>query len=183
MRSARQQGQYLPHDWFPSPIPANVSLGAGSWLYSSFAFQHCQSKASRAVAIGCHSGLYNGTFFDLGPKGTVDIGDYCAIVGAVFAVDCAIRIGSYTFIAHEVVFADRAAAVPGTPTEHPPPSTGNIVVGENVWVGARSVLLSGADIGEGAVIGAGTVVDFPVPPFAIVAGNPARVVGDCRERR
>ena len=79
--------------------------------------------------------------------------------------------------------ADRAAAVPGTPTEHPPPSTGNIVVGENVWVGARSVLLSGADIGEGAVIGAGTVVDFPVPPFAIVAGNPARVVGDCRERR
>ena len=53
-----------------------------------------------------------------------------------------------------------------------------IVIGDNVWIGARASVLGGARIGEGAVIGALSVVDFEVPPFAIVGGNPARVVGE-----
>jgi acetyltransferase-like isoleucine patch superfamily enzyme len=52
-----------------------------------------------------------------------------------------------------------------------------VAIGRNAWIGARAILLGGADIGEGAIVGAGAVVDFPVPAFAIVAGNPARVVG------
>ena len=51
-----------------------------------------------------------------------------------------------------------------------------IVVGRNSWIGARAVLLTGAVIGEGAIVGAAAVVDFEVPPFATVAGNPARIV-------
>lgn len=174
--------RYLAHDWFPAPLPAGVTLGDGAWLYSSFAFRHCRSRAARAVRVGHDSGLYNGSFFDLGPNGSVEIGDYCAIVGAIFCVDCAVSIGSYALIAHEVVFADQQAAVPGAAPGRQAHRPGGIVLQENVWIGARSVVLSGARIGEGAIVGAGTVVDFEVPAFAIVAGNPARVLGDCRGR-
>lgn len=175
-----QPRRQLEHDWFPAPVPPGVTMGAGSWLYSSFAFQHCRSEADRVVRVGHDSGLYNGTFFDLGPGGTVEIGDYCAIVGAIFCVDCAVAIGSYAFVAHEVVFADHEAAIPGRSIGPARRTPAGIVLEENVWVGARSIVLSGAHIGEGAIVGAGTVVDFRVPAFAIVAGNPARIVGDCR---
>lgn len=53
---------------------------------------------------------------------------------------------------------------------------GPILVGNNVWIGDAAILLSGVSVGDGAVIGAGAVVTRDVPPFAIVAGSPARVI-------
>lgn len=53
----------------------------------------------------------------------------------------------------------------------------NIIVGEDVWLAANVTLLSGVTIGRGAIVGAGSVVRYDVPPYAIVAGNPAKVVG------
>lgn len=49
-------------------------------------------------------------------------------------------------------------------------------VGHDVWVGANSVILKGRNIGDGAIVGAGAVVTCDVPPYAIVVGNPARIV-------
>lgn len=51
-----------------------------------------------------------------------------------------------------------------------------VEIGNDVWIGASAVILGGIKIGEGAVIGAGSVVTRDVEPYAIVAGNPARVV-------
>ena len=51
-----------------------------------------------------------------------------------------------------------------------------INIGENVWMGLRTIILPGVTIGEGAVVGAGSVVTKDIPPLAIVAGNPARVI-------
>lgn len=53
---------------------------------------------------------------------------------------------------------------------------GDVVIGDEVWLGANSTVLSGVNIGTGAVIGAGAVVRSDVPPYAIVTGNPAKVV-------
>jgi acetyltransferase-like isoleucine patch superfamily enzyme len=53
---------------------------------------------------------------------------------------------------------------------------GSIVVGDDVWIGNRATILSGSQIGQGAVIGACAVVSGVVPPYAVMAGNPARVV-------
>ena len=53
-----------------------------------------------------------------------------------------------------------------------------IRVGDYVWVGAYALILPGVTIGNEAVVGAGTVVTREVPPRAIVAGNPAQVIGE-----
>lgn len=169
----------MSHDWFLRPLPDNVQLGAESWLYSAFAFIHCRSNRPCALRTGRGCGIYNGSFFDLGPEGQVDIGDHSTLVGVIVATNAMVRIGSYCFIAHEVVIADTAAAAP------PPPNAavtvgakhGSVVLGDDVWIGAGAVLLQGARIGDGAIVGAGAVVDFEVPPLAIVAGNPAGLVG------
>jgi virginiamycin A acetyltransferase len=56
------------------------------------------------------------------------------------------------------------------------PHKGDLVVGHDVWIGYRATLLAGVTVGHGAVIGAMSVVTSDVPPYAIVAGNPARVI-------
>jgi acetyltransferase-like isoleucine patch superfamily enzyme len=53
---------------------------------------------------------------------------------------------------------------------------GRISIGRGAWIGARAVVLQGVEIGDGAVVGAGAVVTRSVPPFAVVAGNPARLL-------
>ena len=55
-------------------------------------------------------------------------------------------------------------------------SHGNIVVKDDVWIGVNALILSGVTIGQGAIIGAGAVVTKEVPPYAIVAGVPAKVL-------
>lgn len=55
-------------------------------------------------------------------------------------------------------------------------SKGSIVIKDDVWVGANSLILSGVTIGQGAVVAAGSVVTKDVPPYAIVGGNPAKII-------
>ncbi len=55
-------------------------------------------------------------------------------------------------------------------------SKGDIVNGNDVWIGTQSVILSGATISDGAVIGANSVVNSTIPPYAVAVGSPAQVV-------
>ena len=55
-------------------------------------------------------------------------------------------------------------------------SKGDIVISDDVWIGYGSIILSGVHVGQGAVIAAGSVVNKDVPPYAIVAGVPAKVI-------
>jgi virginiamycin A acetyltransferase len=56
------------------------------------------------------------------------------------------------------------------------PSRGDTVVGNDVWLGYRALVLPGVTIGHGAIVAAASVVASDVPPYAIVGGNPARVI-------
>lgn len=51
-----------------------------------------------------------------------------------------------------------------------------VTIADDVWIGGRVIILPGVNIGEGAIVGAGAVVTKNVPPYAIVGGNPARVL-------
>jgi acetyltransferase-like isoleucine patch superfamily enzyme len=174
----------LENDWFPSVVPEDVTIGDRSWLYSSWAF--VQYAGERELKIGDDTGIYLASIFDVGPNGDVQIGDFVSIDSAVISTNHKVSIGSYTLISFSVVIADSAVAVPWSSRrslkEEGVSSDRDIVIGENVWIGARSIILGGARLGEGAIVGAFSVVDFEVPPFSIVAGNPARVVGTSAPR-
>ncbi len=62
------------------------------------------------------------------------------------------------------------------PAQHVPQSRGDTNIGHDVWIGNRATILPGITVGNGAVIGTGAVVSKDVPPFAIVVGNPARLI-------
>jgi len=53
---------------------------------------------------------------------------------------------------------------------------GPIIIEDDVWIGARSIVLTGVTIGKGSIVGAGSVVTRNIPPYSIAAGNPARII-------
>lgn len=173
--------QHLDHDWFSHSVPDNVRLGERTWLYSSYAFSHYESQASIGLRVGSDTGLYHGTFFDLGPKAEVEIGDFCSLVGVIFATNGRVSIGDYTFIAHEVVVADNPWSIPNcgfqrTPPCPPLPRKNEIKIGRNVWIGAQAIVTGSVHIGDGAIVGAGTLVAGDVPAYTVCAGNPMRIL-------
>lgn len=100
------------------------------------------------------------------------LGRFCQIANGVSFITASANhrhdgISSFPF----AIFSgprEGRASMPG-----PGPDT---VAGDDVWFGSGATILPGARIGSGAIIGAGAVVAGEVPPYAIVAGNPARVV-------
>jgi acetyltransferase-like isoleucine patch superfamily enzyme len=173
---------HLEHDWFSLPVPDNVRLGTKSWLHSAFAFAHYLSRAPIGVRVGSDTGLYAGTFFDLGPEAEIEIGNYCSIVGAIFATNGRVVIGDFALIAHEVVIADTHWPRPGlrqpeaAQARMPQAPASSIEIASNVWIGTQAIILGNVRIGQGAIIGAGTVVTQDVPPFTLCAGNPMRII-------
>jgi acetyltransferase-like isoleucine patch superfamily enzyme len=57
-----------------------------------------------------------------------------------------------------------------------PRTKGDVIIGSDVWIALEAIITSGVEIGHGAVVGARSVVTRNVPPYAIVAGNPARLI-------
>ena len=51
-----------------------------------------------------------------------------------------------------------------------------VIIGNHVWIGTRVTILKGVSVGEGFIIGAGSIVTHDVPAHCMVAGNPARVI-------
>ena len=100
-----------------------------------------------------------------------------------------LTIGRFVQIAHGVQFVTGSAMHPmdGLSTypfvafspdrgEARQPDTRGIEIGSDVWIGTEAVILPGARIGHGAIVGARAVVSGEVPPYAVVAGNPARAL-------
>lgn len=182
MSDVAPQPPVLEHDWFPRPLPANVVLGPRSWFYSSYAFLHYRSRRPVGLKVGHDTGIYINTHFDVGPDGEVEIGDYCTLAGPTIATNARVTIGSHVLVSHDVFIADTPFAVPPGKGGRAaaPTARSHIVIGDNAWIGTRAVLLAGTRLGEGAIVGAAAVVTIEVPPFAIVAGNPAKIVGWAR---
>jgi acetyltransferase-like isoleucine patch superfamily enzyme len=104
---------------------------------------------------------------------TLRIGRFCSI-----GPDVVIALGNhrtdlvstYPFRALSRFWPEAAGGEPDHETR------GDVSIQNDVWIGARVTILSGVTIGHGAVIGANALVREDVPPYAVVAGNPARIV-------
>ncbi len=181
----------LPWDWYPGTIPPNAWVDQTAYIETTYSFLLHRSELAEGVQIGRGSTAYMGTMFDVGPRGQVIIGQYALIHGAWFICDARIEIGDYGLISWNVVFMDSYGAafdpaerrrqlqrLPACEHRWMPRSAPAqpIRVGRNVWIGFGACVLPGVTIGDGSIVGARSVVAQDVPPFTVVAGNPARII-------
>jgi acetyltransferase-like isoleucine patch superfamily enzyme len=184
-------GRTLAWDWYQGTIPENVVVDDTAYVETSFSFYLFRSELPGGVTYRRGASTYLGTMFDVGPQGRVELGEYALVHGARIICDAEVIIGDYALISWNVVFMDTyrlpfntrerrrelervperpirfaAANVPARP----------IRLERNVWIGFDACVLPGVTIGEGSIVGAKSVVTQSVPPFAVVAGNPARVI-------
>lgn len=120
----------------------------------------------------------------------VEIGRYS--YGELNVVDfgegCLLKIGNFVSIAQQVTFILNAEHNIRTISTYPYKTKmlkitdqeaygkGDIIVADDVWIGYGATILSGIQIGQGAIIAAGAVVTKDVPPYAIVGGSPAKII-------
>ena len=129
----------------------------------------------RLKSVGHHCRIASGVF--IFPR-QVELGNYC-FLGRGCYLDGSIVIGDYTMLAGNVAivggdhsFTSPAVLMRDSGREH----WKTTVIGKDVWVGYGAIILNGIEIGDGAIIAAGSVVTRDVAPYSIVAGNPARVL-------
>lgn len=115
-------------------------------------------------------GVTRNTFQGLSPAAPVEIGNFCSIAGdaQIFCL-----AGHPTHLASTFPFR---TMLWGTGENRDAVAAGPVVIGHDVWVGARALIMNGVTIGDGAIVAAGAVVTRDVPPYAIVGGSPARLI-------
>jgi acetyltransferase-like isoleucine patch superfamily enzyme len=109
---------------------------------------------------------------------TLEFGDYVFVgCGSEFDVVEQVSVGDHTVIAPGCFITDHNHGIAGDAridqqAAFPRP----VIIGRDVWLGAKVVVVAGVTIGDGAVVGASSVVTRDVPPMAVVAGAPARLL-------
>jgi acetyltransferase-like isoleucine patch superfamily enzyme len=95
-----------------------------------------------------------------------------------------ITLGRHALLGPEVfITASNYQTAPGTPVMDQPKLERDVVIGDDVWLGARVMVVAGVEIGDGCIVGACSVVTRSIPAGSIAVGNPARVVGQRGDRK
>jgi acetyltransferase-like isoleucine patch superfamily enzyme len=190
----------LSWDWFGGRVPENVFLDEDTYVETTFSFYLYRSKRERGVEIRRGASTYLGTMFDVGPQGRVTLGEYALVHGARIICDSEVFIGDYALISWNVVLmdthrlstnsAERRRELENLAAREDRVLSSQVAarpihIERNVWIGFDACILPGVRIGEGSIVGARSVVTQDVPPFTIVAGNPARIIRElsAEERR
>ncbi len=124
-----------------------------------------------------------GTFVEI-QKG-VKIGKKVRVQSHSFICE-GVTIGDEVFVGHHVVFTNdkypKATNSKGKAIRPIDWKLLPVVIGKGASIGSNATILGGVTIGKNSLIGAGSVVTHDVPPFAIVAGNPARIIGKVKDK-
>ena len=166
-----------------------VCMGKFSRLHDESKIFNMQ-QASK-IKIGCGSHI-RGELCVYPYGNGIQIGDNCFLgVNSVIRAGNSVVIGNDVLIAHnvsildtdshEIDFLERAASYKEMLKNGHPISPGNvktapITIKDHAWISYNVCILKGVTIGTGAIVGAGSVVTHDVPDFAVVAGNPAKVI-------
>lgn len=155
-----------------------LKIGSGCKCYGNYfngtiqVGDHAQvvrSELHGTINIGKFTSL-NGPNLDIyAGNGSVSIGNFCSIARNVsFQVDSHNYQKLTTYLIFKNVFQEENTSEVISP--------GSINIGHDVWIGSHAIILGNITIGNGAVVAANSVVNKDVPPFAIVAGSPARII-------
>jgi acetyltransferase-like isoleucine patch superfamily enzyme len=182
----------LANDWYRGVVPPNVVLARDVYVDTSYSFVPFFSEKERALVMGEASGAYDRTAFVVGASGRVTVGPYTVLNATTLVCNERIAIGAHCLLAWGSVVTDtwpdagvslearrralrEAAADPRrriAPVSPPRPVT----LEDNVWIGFDAVVLPGVTIGRGAIVGCKTIVRRSIPPYAVVVGDPARII-------
>jgi acetyltransferase-like isoleucine patch superfamily enzyme len=127
----------------------------------------------RGVVVGRHTYGYDEETFVIFTEGArIEVGAFCSIAPEVRILaggeHVMTRISTFPFNAR---FFDR-----GKRNAPDAVRQGTTAIGNDVWIGLGATILAGVSVGDGAVIGARAVVSKSVPPYAVVVGNPGRIL-------
>jgi UDP-2-acetamido-3-amino-2,3-dideoxy-glucuronate N-acetyltransferase len=154
---------YFVHD--SSYIDENVNIGEGTKIWH---FSHIQSGAvvGKKCSIGQNVNIAN----------NVKIGNHGKIQNNVSVYE-GVELEDYVFCGPSMVFTN--IKVPRSEFPHKGSEFyAKTLVKKSASIGANATILCGITIGEYAMIGAGAVVTKDVPPYALVVGNPGRIIGE-----
>jgi acetyltransferase-like isoleucine patch superfamily enzyme len=147
---------------------SSISIGARSVLISR----------SQRTALGVSHPVILRTLL---PESRIIIGTDVGLSGTTICAAHSVSIGDRVLLGADVIISDtdfhavdtisrRYEALPA------PRPADEVMIGDDVFIGARSVVLKGASIGSGTVVGAGSVVAGEIPPAVVAAGNPCRPI-------
>lgn len=158
------------------PIADSVALGRNVKIH------HPAQVNLYGCSVGDHTRI--GSFVEI--QKNASVGARCKISSHSFICE-GVVIEDEVFIGHGVMFTNdrypRAANPDGSPQSEADWTVEVTRVRRGASVGSNATIISGVTIGQGALVGAGAVVTKDVADWAIVAGVPARVVGDARARK
>jgi acetyltransferase-like isoleucine patch superfamily enzyme len=112
-----------------------------------------------SIKIGNGVAFNRGVHINAACGGKIWVGDHCLIGPGVI-----MRTANHQYSRTDLNIQDQG---------HAP---ADIIIGDDCWIGANAIILGGVHIGQGAVIGAASVVTKDIPPMAIAAGSPAKVI-------
>lgn len=183
---------FIEYDWYPGYLPGNVVLDEMSYPDTSYSFTSFFSKQPDAFHLGYASGNYGHGVFTTGENGKIVIGKYVVLQCTRLFCNKQITIGDhcmfswgstitdswvyngYLSIEHRRRLLEAAAQKINRHIEFE--SVQPVHINENVWVGFEATILPGVNIGKGAIIGSKSVIVEDVPEYAVVVGNPGKVV-------
>jgi acetyltransferase-like isoleucine patch superfamily enzyme len=183
---------FIEDDWHPNPLPSNILLDEMAYPDTSYSFTTFYSKKTHGFKLGFASGNYGHGIFTTGENGEINIGKYVVLQCTRIISNLSVTIKDHCMFSWGSVITDSwmtaetissevrramlrlAANSNNRHIEFVDPRP--VVLEENVWVGFEAIILPGVTIGRGAVIGCKTIVSEDVPPYAVVVGNPARII-------
>jgi acetyltransferase-like isoleucine patch superfamily enzyme len=181
----------LPWDWHDGLVPESAVLDDECHVESSYQFLLDRSQPPYGVRVLRGASVHGLAAFDVGPHGVVTLGSFSMTNGTQFVCDEEITVGSCSMLSWNVVIMDtrripvapeeRRKVLRSVPARQPrrllaDVETAPVHIGSNVWIGFDAVVMPGVTIGDGAVVGARSVVWEDVAPYVVVVGNPARTV-------
>ena len=156
-----------------------------SYLYSKFFKIVLQGKCIRNSSLDKTAKIYSGTeFYDssIGRHSYVgynseihscDIGSFCSIANQLIVGGAKHPLD---WVSTSPVFYNVGGGTGFHLGSHEMEPLKRTTIGNDVWIGSRVTIMQGLTIGNGAIIGAGSIVTKDVPPYAVVAGSPAKVI-------